>query len=444
MSATEPTGERGALPLPRDTTPTWEIELLVSGATVFGLLQLPPKVEAGLVMLVNRVDQDLASLAVPLWIYLQSALLILIITFIVHLCLRAYWVALVGLHSVYPGGVNWASFKKAGPYQLETSRRNREDVPALIEAADNRASQLFGVGVGLAMTLLLPIVLVCLTIALALLFRLLPESLEVPSLAAFLVLFLGLMVPWIVALVIDQWRGRHWPAHSFGGRWLRRVLGVYAHLGMGRASNLPMALYTSNSKGHRGNLVIGLAAFVIVATVATQVISHITRWSPDDHDGLPPFTPESQDIVLPAHYASMAAREPQLRPMPYIADPVVRGPYLKLFVPYVVNRHNHALRHRCPPAANGQRSSRAALDCFARLHDVRIDGVPVADLQFDAAEDPVSGLRGMQAMIPMAGVAPGRHVLTVVPVPSSRVADTPATQPGPPESPEPYWIPFWR
>ena len=27
--------------LPKDTTPTWEMELLVSGATIVGLLQLP-------------------------------------------------------------------------------------------------------------------------------------------------------------------------------------------------------------------------------------------------------------------------------------------------------------------------------------------------------------------------------------------------------------------
>jgi hypothetical protein len=32
----------GEIRLPPKTTPTWEVELLVSGATVFGLAQLPP------------------------------------------------------------------------------------------------------------------------------------------------------------------------------------------------------------------------------------------------------------------------------------------------------------------------------------------------------------------------------------------------------------------
>ena len=33
--------KRTSLALPRRTTPTWELELLISGATIFGLLQLP-------------------------------------------------------------------------------------------------------------------------------------------------------------------------------------------------------------------------------------------------------------------------------------------------------------------------------------------------------------------------------------------------------------------
>jgi hypothetical protein len=46
------------LGLPRDTTPTWEIELLVSGAVLFGLLQLPS-------LFHEVTDRWLAHVAVP-------------------------------------------------------------------------------------------------------------------------------------------------------------------------------------------------------------------------------------------------------------------------------------------------------------------------------------------------------------------------------------------
>jgi hypothetical protein len=69
-----PHSASGALPLPRQTTPTWEIELLISGATVFGLLQLPAQVEANMMRVINRTAPDVGALLVPLWIYLQAAL----------------------------------------------------------------------------------------------------------------------------------------------------------------------------------------------------------------------------------------------------------------------------------------------------------------------------------------------------------------------------------
>jgi hypothetical protein len=356
-------------------------------------------------------------------------------------------VGVVGLNSVYPGGVKWSSFKKAGPYQLETSKRGREDIGALIEAADNRASQLFGVGVGLAMALVLPIVLVSVAIAITFALRLLPQADALPPMTVFMALFLLGFMPWLVAILLDQRYGARWPADSRGGRWLRAVLGMYTRIGLGRASNLPMALYTSHSQGHRGNLVIGAASFLIMVAVSVQIVSRIGAWTPDDLDGLPAFSPESRDILLPQHYASMRAREPALRPMPYIPDPIVRGPYLKLFVPYRVARHNLALSRLCPPAEGEQRASRVALDCFARLHDVRINGEPVPGLHFDAAEDPVSGQRGLLAMIPVQDLAAGRHELTLLPMlreldydsdAAVAVTDVEASPR------DPYWIPFWR
>jgi len=444
MTEPEHATSTGAMPLPRQTTPTWEIELLISGATVFGLMQLPAMVESKLVIIINRTAPDIASLLVPMWIYIHSALMILIGTFVVHLCLRAYWVALVGLNSVSPGGVNWMSFKKAGPYQLEASRRDREDMPAIIEAADNRASRLFGVGVGLAMAMLMPMVLVTLAVGVALLFRWLPSDVEQPEMFVFIGVFVVTFLPWLLATWLDQKFGAGWSPASRGGRILRSVLGFYARIGFGRASNLPMALYITNTKGNRGSFVIAAVSSLIMVAVGAQVISHVSDWTPSDIQGLPTFSPDAHDVIYPRQYASMRAREPNMRPVPYIPQPQVRGDYLRLFVPYRVEPHNRALAEHCPQPAESQRPARAALDCFADLHDVRIDGIKVPNLHFDAAEDPVSSQRGMLAMIPVHRLAEGRHELTLLPMP--RESDPPRGEAGDAsaEPLAPYRIPFWR
>ncbi len=48
--------------LPQHTTPTWEVELLISGVAVFAMLQLPGWLDNQLFALMPRLDSDLAGI----------------------------------------------------------------------------------------------------------------------------------------------------------------------------------------------------------------------------------------------------------------------------------------------------------------------------------------------------------------------------------------------
>jgi hypothetical protein len=77
--------------LSKHTTPTWEIELLISGATVFALMQLPGLLDRAYQQLLAQVGASMAQLLLIAYIYFKAATLVLIATFILHLGLRAYW-----------------------------------------------------------------------------------------------------------------------------------------------------------------------------------------------------------------------------------------------------------------------------------------------------------------------------------------------------------------
>ena len=129
MSTDTPTPPGAPATIPARTTPTWEMELLISGATVFGLLQLPALADSLLFHAHNSGPPIVALFVLPLWIYVKTALLTLAATFVVHLCLRGYWVALVGLSSVYPGGVRWDRVaERAGPLSLASMRAKIGDI----------------------------------------------------------------------------------------------------------------------------------------------------------------------------------------------------------------------------------------------------------------------------------------------------------------------------
>jgi hypothetical protein len=423
--------------LPQRTTPTWEMELLVSGATVFGLMQLPAQADRLLFGFYNASNFAVSSLAPSLWIYIKFSLLTLIATFVAHLCLRGYWVALVGLHSVYPQGFRWDRMKtRLGPHYLQTSRELAGNMGVLIERADNRASIVFGLGFGMAMLMLMPMVLVMGMMAFIWLYEMLGgdglDALKVSAVAAALIFIVfGALVYW------DRAKGDGIPADSRGGRWLRGFFRFYARLGFDRANNPLITLFGSNEGNRRTATILGVVMAAVLSIVLWQAVGDRLGWSVGDFAGLPDDVHSATDTVLPQHYASQRGTTARLAPLPHIPDPVVRGDYVRLFVPYLPARHNEAMQLRCPQAltATGDDAQRERLDCLEAMHAVTLDGQPL-DIHFDAAEDPATGQRGMLAMIPVHDLERGRHELTLQRTPRPRKDGEPA--------PKPYVIPFWR
>ena len=207
--------------LPRDSSPTWELEMLISGAVLFSLFQLPPILgrlfarwephatyEAGLAMLIG-------------YAYLKGALYTLIAAFVIHFAARAYWVGLIGLNSVFANGIRWER-TKLGPLTQEIYRERMASLPQLISRFDNFASVIFSFAFLVVLMILLSFPLVgsfgLAAYGLSHLFfggnRFLSIFIAIGALLAFL--------PMLVAL-IDQKYGARLDPSSTGTRWLQRL-----------------------------------------------------------------------------------------------------------------------------------------------------------------------------------------------------------------------------
>lgn len=85
--------EAEVLPEPRRSFPqgydrTWELELLISGAVAFTLLQLPGAADGAFDRLSPRLGEGLPRLLMFGYVYIKIILYALIATFIVHLAAR--------------------------------------------------------------------------------------------------------------------------------------------------------------------------------------------------------------------------------------------------------------------------------------------------------------------------------------------------------------------
>jgi len=142
---------------------------------------------------------------------------------------------------------------------------------------------------------------------------------------------------------------------------------------------------------------------------------------------------------------------------PSIQSDVIKDPYLKLFIPYYPARHNAAMARTCPNLkrlrSRGLHISAGAdvadsltgpaLDCLATIHNVKLDGAPVRDLQFSFYEQPATGVRGVIAYIPADSLTHGQHRLEVMPIPPAELpTDTAALKTA--AWKQPFIIPFWK
>lgn len=455
--AAEHQSRSGILLLPRDTTPTWEVELLISGVAVFAMLQLPGWLDERELSLRPRLDDYWRTITVLALTYAKSVAVVLASTFVIHLLLRAQWIALVGMNSVYPDGIRWDRLHM-GPIQRALEKKTFPGMPALIERADNRASIVFAFGVQLASVLL--VVTGVAALAALPLWLLRQLGIEITMIQVLWGLIGLTIVPFLLAAAVDRAFGERWPAESWKHRWLVALFRQGARLGFSASRTTTTSMISSHAGTARTTAVVMLLVSGVVSVLMLSSVMGRSRYGAGAWTWLPELRRDASASLFEQHYDSLrdTRRGEQL---PYIQSPVVLDPYLELRVPFSPERHNARIAKECaqlPANAESEAYRTALLSCLSGMHAVRLDGEPLA-VRYLFGTDPKRALPVLQAMIDVRALAPGEHELQVDFPPRSRDGDSetmdlrstsPANSPqsDADETPLPPSqfdrIPFWR
>ena len=421
---------QAATGLPRDTTPTWEVELLISGVAVFAMLQLPGWLDDRWFALAPRFDATWVQPLEFMYLYAKTAATLLAATFVVHLLLRAHWIAAVGMHSVHPGGIAWDKLRM-GPVQREVERARYGTPEAAIERFDNRATTVFAIGVALA-SLLLVVAIVVPTGLLLMLLGARVLGVPVDGTKALLGGILLALAPSIVAALVDRAWGERFAPESGAHRVLSRIFEAYVRLGFARSGNPTLALFSSRG----GRVRTMLLTFVLMTgAVFVAMLGYRAQRDPQrvgQYDAFPKPSATFADAIDPSHYDDQ--RNPDRdHPVPYIGSAVATGPYLRLVVPYAPRSDAPALARGCPtPAGKDDVRAAAMLACLRRLHALRLDGTPLP-VEYLVGADPRTDRPALVAMLDIRALAPGRHALEVA------LAPVPGEKPSPASARIVFW-----
>jgi hypothetical protein len=413
----------GADALPRHTTPTWEVELLISGVAVFAMLQLPGWLDDRWFALRPRLDLVWREPFLIIYVYAKCAALILAATFVIHLLLRARWIAQVGMNSVHPDGIRWDRLRM-GPVQREVEQAMYGSAEASVDRADNRATTVFAIGVMLASLLVATTVFVLVAVC-CVLWAAQRLGFHPTAFNVLIAMFALLVVPVALANRIDRARGNALARDGLVRRALAVIFSLYGRAGMGRGNNPTLALMASHAGPVRMVVFTTTALLLAVTVVMTSYDVQRDPASLGQYARFPQFAAGSAQVMDAAHYDDTrnAERDPAV---PYIQSAVIAGPYLRLVVPYQPASDDVALQDQCTGTGADTR-----LACLQRFHAVRLDGRPVA-ADFATGSDPRTDRPALVSMIDIRALAPGRHELQV----SATSADA---RPAPPDR-----IAFWR
>ncbi len=430
----------GGLRVPSDTTPTWELEMLVSGAVLVGLFQVLQPVDQAWAELVPRLATRAASMAAGLaYSLLKGALYALLVTFVVHLASRAYWVALVGLDSVFPGGIRWERVS-VRVLSLDEIKGMVRPLPSLISRLDNFCSVVFAVGFLAVAFALTALAFTAIGAGVVWLFSALflpGRPIDVGR--AITILWVLVFVPRVLYLLVWRLTG-----DSRATRWLRPLNRVWTGVVILRVfGGLSLTLMTNIRR--RRVLVI---VFVLLAGSFSVAFSQMVASRSGGDAVLYPGMPEALagQATQYRYYADQRLGSDAYLALPFIQSDVVRDPYVRLFIPYLPRRDAAELQ-RCRAQRQPAQGASAigntgavptaadvALTCLAAIHAVALNGRPAAGLEYRFYTDAASGLEGILTYIPVADLPRGRNVLTVR-RPAEPDADDPAAGS--------YSIPFW-
>jgi len=394
--------------LPRRTTPTWEVELLISGVAVFAMLQLPGWLDDRMFALEPRVGGDWQMTSRMVYFYAKSAAIVLAVTFALHLLLRAHWIALVGMHSVFPKGVRLDRLRM-GPIQRAIEEANPDSDEDAIERADNRASVVFAIGVSVALLIGSICLFFCGALVLALLlanaagWQVNPVNFIAAGFAVFI-------LPFAIAAGIDHARAGRLQPGGRAYRAIESILRFYARIGMGRRNNRIIAILTSNGGERR---VMALVIGIMMTTIVGVASAYAAMRGKMEIGAYALFPDAGPTGIDPAHYEDQRdlARDDAA---PYVQSMAIAGPYLRLVVPYKPRRDERAMR-ACPAPRGDDKADRAnaLLACMQALRAVALDGKPIPGLRYEVGRDPHTDLLALVAIIDIRALPPGRHELRI-------------------------------
>ncbi|HYO76384.1 MAG TPA: hypothetical protein VE010_07975 [Thermoanaerobaculia bacterium] len=423
---------------------TRELELLISAGLVLALLQLPTLLDTWWAR--TSVHMGGAAFGTVFTMYYVGKLVSygLIVAIASHFLMRGFWVAIMGLRSVFPDGVRRDKLDQ-GEIASKFYESRLMTLDQIEERVDRVSASVFAFVFLFLMMFAVLTTWAAVGAGIAWLVTKIAGT-DRYVMAIMIGTFVLYLVPQSFAASIDKMTKKRKVSPGVERAALKSM--GFMHYATFNFLYAPV-FFTFASHTSRRKMSALLVSFMY-AMIGVFILSMFSARGLLRYDSYVYYPDQAREHQLrPAHYDNL--RDPE-RPadIPSIQSDTIEGDYLRLFVPYDAREDNKRIRAICPEVAPLRSegfffASRDKLPaariaelsgCFDKLYQIALDGNPLQNPGFVFYRHPAASVAGRLALIPASTLTPGRHLLTVrhAPLPGVKKDD---------EADE-YFIPFWR
>lgn len=395
---------------------SWQAELVMSGLIITGLFQTPDLfmkwVESSIIQS-GEIEYSFLNMAS---IFFLVGIDCLIVFFGIHLLFRGIWIALLGLNSVYPNGIDVTSKNGMGEKYWQKTKEKYPDLTAYNIELDANCSLIFSMAT-------VTIIIVSSFSILILLFyqfvRLLTSYF--PIISDYIVpIGIGIYFLFMLVSLTARFLGKKYPDNER----IEKIL-----TGYGFAMSALFSLYifrkpigyissitTSNSKSKYGIIVIimsGLMGFM----GAKQTESH---YAFNDFNAKKYFIFNNKPHqILAFNYENLLDKETEIY-TPVIQADVVTDDFLKVFIPTIarekehINLKDYNFMDRFK-MSDVQRETidKYRLTAYRQFNRIYINNVEQLNLEHQFYTHPQAAERGLLVYVPSDSFMNGRNVLEI-------------------------------
>lgn len=306
---------------------SWSAELIISGAAVYGSLQLPWLLSKMVNFSLLNFSDDILSILYLFYTYLTFSITILIVNFVLHFILRSLWVSLIGLSSVFPHGVNEES-ESYGKNYLQKLKADFGNLRAYTEKIDRTCSIMFAFSFSVALIFTSIALMVLAVAGLSYLIHQLNPKLQIQILF-FSILFL-LILPGFLGSILNLkfMRDKEW-VQKIHYNFMVNVAGrITFHVFFQPIYYINSTFATNLKKGQYTLRMVGYMFLILPAFIVIFIQSNVLFANKSYYFG----RTEREDRLYAQHYADQL-KENQIIQNPVIPSAEIEGSGVSLFLP---------------------------------------------------------------------------------------------------------------